>query len=164
MHPIGKLPVKLVLGDQETTEEFHIYAKVSATIISWKIAKYLRILLPHYPKPIPLDEASVVAHAKVTLSQSDTQADYPSVFDGVVKTMEGELFHIALTEDAKPFCVHTPHTIPYAFRDKLKAELQLLQDQNIIAPVTEITEWCAPIVVAPKKGTDRSGCVSTSLT
>ena len=66
MHPIGKLPVKLVLGDQEITEEFHIYAEVSATIISWKIAKYLRILPPHYPKHISLDEPSVVAHAKMT--------------------------------------------------------------------------------------------------
>lgn len=154
MHPIGKLPVKLVLGNRKITEEFHIYADVTATIVSWKIAKYLRILPPRYPQPIPPDEPSVVAHTKVT-PPSDPQADYPSVFDGVVKTMEGELFHIALTEDAKPFCVHTPRTIPYAFRDKLKAELQLLQEQNIIAPVTEPTEWCAPIVVTPKKGTDK---------
>ena len=153
MKPIGKLPVKLVLGSRQITEEFHIYAEVSATIISWKIAKYLRILPSHYPIPAPLDKPSV-AHTKVT-AQSDPQADYPSVFDGVVKTMDGELFHIALTEDAKPFCVHTPRTIPYAYRDKLEAELQLLQEQNIIAPVTEPTEWCAPIVVAPKKGTDK---------
>ena len=83
----------------------------------------------------------------------DPRAEYPSVFDGNVKTMERELFHIALTEDAKPFRVHTPRTIPYAFRDKLKAELEHLQQQNIIAPVTEPTEWCAPIVVAMKKGT-----------
>lgn len=80
MHPIGKLPVKLVL---KITEEFHTYAEVSATIISWKIARYLRIL----PHPISLDELSVVAHAKVT-PHSDPQADYPSVYDGVVKTME----------------------------------------------------------------------------
>ena len=51
-------------------------------------------------------------------------------------------------------CVHTPCTIPYAIRDKLKAELQLLRERNVIAPVPEPTEWCAPIVVAPKKGTD----------
>ena len=29
---------------------------------------------------------------------------------------------VTLTKDAKPFCVNTPHTIPYVFRDKLKAE------------------------------------------
>ena len=77
------------------------------------------------------------------------------VFDGNVKSMEGEHFHIAQKDDAKPFCVKTPRTIPIAFRDKLKAELDLLQQQKIITPVTEPTEWCAPIVVTPKKGTDK---------
>ena len=69
--------------------------------------------------------------------------------------MEGEKFHIYLTDDAKPFCVNTPRSIPYAYRDKLKAELDLLESQNIITPVTEATDWCAPIVVAPKKNSDR---------
>ncbi len=36
----------------------------------------------------------------------------------------------------------------------LKQEIDLLVSQEIIIPVTEPTEWCAPIVVAPKKGTD----------
>ena len=52
------------------------------------------------------------------------------VFDGNVKSVEDEHFHIALTDDAKPFCVKTPHTIPFAFRDKLKAEIDLLQQQR----------------------------------
>ena len=69
--------------------------------------------------------------------------------------MEGEEFHIYLTDDARPFCVNTPRSISYAYPDKLKAELDLLQSQNIIAPVIEATDWCAPIVVAPKKNTDR---------
>ena len=38
--------------------------------------------------------------------------------------------------------------------DKLAAELTLLQQQQIIAPVTEPTDWCAPIVVTPKKNSD----------
>ena len=69
--------------------------------------------------------------------------------------MDGETFHITLTEDAQPFCVNTPRAIPFAFRDKLKAELDLLQEQGIITPITEPTEWCARIVVTPKKGTDK---------
>ena len=51
--------------------------------------------------------------------------------------------------------VSTPRSIPSVYQDKLKAELDLLQDQGIIAPITQVTEWCAPIVVAPKKGTDK---------
>ena len=81
-------------------------------------------------------------------------AEFPSVFDGQVRMMPGEHFHISLTEDARPFCVTTPRSIPFAYREKLNQEIDLV-DQEIITPVTEPTDWCAAIVVAPKKGTDR---------
>ena len=76
------------------------------------------------------------------------------MFDGQVRTMEGEEFHISLTTDAKPFFINTPCSIPLAYRDKLKAELDLLLSQEVIAPVTEATVWYAPIIVTPKN-TDR---------
>ena len=38
--------------------------------------------------------------------------------------------------------------------EKLRQEIDSLLEQDIIAPVTEATEWCAPIVVTSKKGTD----------
>ena len=66
------------------------------------------------------------------------------MFDGQIKMMEGEVFHISLTDDAVPFCVNTPRSIPFAYRDKLKSELELLEQQGIIENVTEATEWCAP--------------------
>ena len=91
--------------------------------------------------------------APLTLQQA--KLAYPTVFDGLIKSMEGEQFHITLTEDVKPFCVNTPRSIPFAYRDKLKAKLELLELQHIIAPVTAATEWCTPIVVTPKKNTDR---------
>ncbi len=81
----------------------------------------------------------------------------------MVKSEQWREFHIALTKIAKPFCVTTPRTVPLAYRDKLKQEIDLLVRQEIIIPVTEPTEWCAPIVVAPKKGTDRIRmCVNLS--
>ena len=56
--------------------------------------------------------------------------------------MTGEECHISLTQDAKPFCVNTPRSIQLAYHDKLKAELELLQQQKIITPITEPTGWC----------------------
>jgi len=79
----------------------------------------------------------------------------PTVFDGNITMMDGEEFQISLTADAKPYCVNTPRSIPFAYQDKLKAELELLQTQHIIAPVTEATEWCAPIMVASKKDSEK---------
>ena len=69
--------------------------------------------------------------------------------------MQGEEYHISLAIHTKPFCVNTPRTIPFAYRDKLKAELDLLESQNVITPVTKATPWCAPIVVTPKKSSDK---------
>ena len=54
--------------------------------------------------------------------------------------MTGVEFNIHLTQDAKPFYVNTPRSIPFAYHDKLKTELELLQQQNIIAPITEAME------------------------
>ena len=67
--------------------------------------------------------------------------------------MEGEIFHIELTEEAKPFCVKTPRAIPNAYRERLKAEPETLQAQGVITPVTHPTEWYAPIIMTPKKKT-----------
>ena len=82
-------------------------------------------------------------------------AEFPSVFDGQVCMMPGDHFHISLTEDDRPFCVTTPCSIPFAYCEKLNQEIDLLADQGIITPVTEPTDWCAAIVIASKKGTDR---------
>ena len=71
--------------------------------------------------------------------------DFPSVFDRQIRTMTGEEFHILLTDNAKPFYVNTPRSIPFMYHNKLKSELELLQRQNIVTPITETTEWCAPI-------------------
>ena len=168
MHPLGKLPVKLQLGDKEYCDDFHIYPNIQGALISWKACKQLHILPECYPHPIThLDKLTITTTSpeltKVTktltkaplLSPEYAKDQCPTIFDGQIRSMEGEKFHISLTDDAKPFCVNTPRSIPFAYRDKLKAELDLLQSQHIIAPVVEVTEWCAPIVVTPKKNTDR---------
>ena len=159
MQPLGKLPVTLRLGDKQYQDDIHIYPGVSGALISWRASKGLGILPEHYPHPAPTVDISSCPTIKVTSTSQpspvvDFSKEFPTVFDGIIRNMDGEEFHISLTKNVKPFCVHTPRSIPFAFRDKLKAELDLLQEQNIIAPVTEVTEWCAPIVVTPKKNSE----------
>ena len=80
--------------------------------------------------------------------------EFPTAFDGKIRTMPGEQFHISLWDDIRPFCVTTPRTVSLANRDKLKEEIDLLVEQGIITPFTELTEWCSPSVVTPKKNSD----------
>ena len=165
MHPIGRLPVTFNLENRTYQTDLHIFTGINGIIMSWKACKALSILPPCYPQPPPQTQPDIKAlpscssttiqvDQRTPFTQEQMIQEFPKVFDGDIKTMEGEQFHIYLTDDAKPFRVSTPRTIPFAYREKLKAELELLQKQNIIAPVIEATEWCAPIVVTPKKNTD----------
>ena len=169
MRPMGRIPVTLQLKGISYEENLHIYPEVSGTILSWRAARGLNILPSSYPQPSPqvalisTDESGPKdigkpepTTASVTATNGSDprdviKADFPTVFNDNVTSMDGELFHIALSADAKPFCVNTPRAVPFAYREKLEKELKLLQSQGIIAPVTEPMEWCAPIVVTSKK-------------
>ena len=67
-----------------------------------------------------------------TSTSEDIMKEFPNVFDGQIKTMDGEEFHISLMDDAKPFCVNTPRSVPFAYHDKLRAELTILQTQALL--------------------------------
>ena len=154
--PVGKIPqVAFHIGDKTVYDDVHIYQSVTSALISWTTAKQLGILPASYPTPTNQVFMAAATPSDQCPSAEQLMAEFPTVFDGQIHTMPGESFHISLTEDARPFCVNTPRTIPLAYRDKLKQEIDLLVEQSVIAPVTEPTDWCAPIVVAPKKGTDR---------
>ena len=92
----------------------------------------------------------------------DITAEFPTVFDGRIRVMPGEYFKIHLKEDAVPFCATSPRRVALSLRQPLKEELLKLESEGIIVPVKEPTEWCAPIVVEPKKGGGIRLCVDLS--
>ena len=150
MKPLGCLRVTFSTPDRTTEEIVHIYPGIKGALISWKAAVRLGFLPECYPTPLTNQTlAKISATNKVT--REDLIAEFPKVFDGVIRTMPGEKFKIVLTDDAKPFCVNTPRTIPFPFREKLRELLDALLDAGIIASQTEPTDWCAPIVVVLKK-------------
>ena len=147
MTPIGKLPTTFVLQGRQHREDMHIFPEVKGVMISWKACKALGILPHCYPVPQPLPQVAVnppTPSAKVSVNATAAQpisvmdqlmTAFPMVFDGQIRVVQGEEFHIDISDTAKPFCVHTPRTIPFAYRDKLQAELNLLEAQSIITPV-----------------------------
>lgn len=168
LSPIGSLKAVVSVGNRSVEDHFHIYRSVSGALLSWKTARTLGILPPKYPEPLPeLPESSVISSIHSThrsrsqtpdhippASKEELVKEFPTVFDGHIRTMPGEIFKIVLTEDAKPFCISTPRTIPYAYLGPTKDELELLESQGIISKQTESTDWCAPIVVARKKNSE----------
>ena len=68
-------------------------------------------------------------------------------------------YHIVLKPEAKPFAISSPRRIALPLLPKVKEELDKLQDLGVIKPVTEPTDWCAPIVVVPKASGSVRICV-----
>ena len=160
MWSIGKIAVTFQFGKKTYTDDLHIYPKVTGVLQSWRAAKGLSILPECYTRPIgttlvskehppttrvnTLEASSLVSPMPTS---EDIMKEFPSVFDGQIKTMDGEEFHLSLTNDTKPFCISTPQSVPFAYCDKLRAELTVLQTQGIIEPVTSLS---------PQSGVHRS--------
>ena len=64
-----------------------------------------------------------------------------------MKRQKADIYYVAIRSVFPDLVTH---------RDKFKAEQELLQNQGMITPVIEVTEWCAPIVVNLKKGNRQS--------
>jgi len=82
---------------------------------------------------------------------------YPQLFTGLGSLKKP--YNIQLDSDARPFAVSAPRRVALPLMDKVKAELDRLQELNVIEPVTVPTEWCAPIVVVPKTNGNVRLCV-----
>ena len=79
----------------------------------------------------------------------DVKRQFPKVFSGLGTF--GEDYEIKLKEDASPFALHAPRSVPIALRAGVKEELNRMEKLGVVRKITEPTEWCAGMVVAPKK-------------
>ena len=80
---------------------------------------------------------------------TDIQHKYADVFQGLRK-LPGQ-YHIEIDRYVNPV-VHAPRRVPVALRDKLKHELREMVNDDIIAPVSEPTEWVSSLLLVSKPG------------
>lgn len=60
-------------------------------------------------------------------------------------------YAIRLKPEAQPFSLKTPRRIPLPLMDKVKQELSHMESLGVVSRIEEPTDWCAGIVVVPKK-------------
>ncbi|XP_026016758.1 uncharacterized protein K02A2.6-like [Astatotilapia calliptera] len=87
---------------------------------------------------------------RVNKISSDLKED---VF-GEIGLLNCEPVKIELTEDAVPYSVTTPRRVPFPLLPKVEKEIKRMLKLGIIEEVTEPTDWCAPMVPAPKRNKD----------
>ncbi|KAK7912494.1 hypothetical protein WMY93_012705 [Mugilogobius chulae] len=89
-----------------------------------------------------------------TLDSTETvKKEFPELFSGL-GTIKGE-YNIVLKPGAQPFSVSTPRRISLPLLPKVKEELSRMEQQGVISKGEQPTEWCAPMVVVPKRKRDR---------
>ena len=135
MFPLGYLPITFTVGGRQHTDIVHIHPKIPGTILSWKAAKALTILLEYYTQPILLFmtpkhppklniQSCYIPHLYHTPIQHIYWQRSFQQYDEHIRTTEGAKFtYITLMVDIPPFCFKTPRSIPFAYHDKLKTEL-----------------------------------------
>jgi len=115
--PLGCIPVTFCLQQQLYQDNLHFLPGVTGAIISWKAAKGLGILPYHYPSPAPTTSPAV--QATITWSDGAKNAvaeeimkEYPTVFDGQVRVMEGEVISYQASRECNPIlCENMCHTL-----------------------------------------------------
>ena len=101
----------------------------------------------------------------VTAAKSDTLEGLTEkqIFDQYADCFTGigciaEPYHIKIDPEAVPV-VHPPKKIPVTLRDRVKEELENIEQQSIIKKVTEPTSWVNSMVVNEKKSGKLRICV-----
>ena len=92
-----------------------------------------------------------------TDKDEDVRKQFPKVFKGLGNL--GEEYSIRLKEDATPYSLFTPRHVPLPRRAQVQEELKRMEAMGVISKVDEPTQWCAGMVVVPKKESKVCICV-----
>ena len=92
-----------------------------------------------------------------TTAEEEIFERFPNVFNGLGTI--GEEYEIKLKENATPYALQVPRNVPIPLRPKVKQELERMEQMRVISKVTGPSEWCAGMVVVPKRSGDVRICV-----
>ena len=96
---------------------------------------------------------TVTQDSQYTRSTSKTVIDdnilteYADVFEGL--GCLADPYHIEIEPTAQPV-VHPPRKVPVTLREPLRLELKRMVEENILAPVSEATDWVSSMVTVVK--------------
>jgi len=87
---------------------------------------------------------------------------FPRLFDGL-DTMPG-VFRINLRENATPYCLFVPRTIPAGLKEPAKVAIMKMFEEDIVEVVKGPSDWCAALTIVPKlNGKDVRPCVDLTM-
>jgi len=76
------------------------------------------------------------------------KSDHPKLFDGFGKIPVRH--EIKLRGDYQPFAITTPWCVSIPLLERVRNDLQKMEDIGVIRNVEHPTDWCAGMVVWPR--------------
>ena len=155
----GKCVLKCKHKNRDFNVEFMVANVKSEPILGSKASIQLGLIkriysVNHGEKPTARVNSNNGAKPTVNpTAQSDKDSlailnEFDDLFHGI-GCLNVPDHHISLKNDAQPI-IYPPRKVPEALKPRLKAELQRLQENDIIASVDEPTDWVNPIVCVEK--------------
>jgi hypothetical protein len=135
---------KLHINGREITETVYVMKGQPKNLLSKAAIQRLQLL-----KPDP-----VVYNVE---SEANFRMEYPELFTGLGLTKEA--YTIPLKQDAVPVCIYTARRVPHPLLPQVEKQLDKMKKQGVISAVTEPTEWCSGMVIAPKPNGQIRLCV-----
>ena len=142
---IGVTDLKVTFRIKSTNTKFNVvYAPGKPSVIGCTQAQELGIITMNIHEIESNDNPAKQAVAQGKLTEELILREYKDCFDKVGGFL-GEKYHIQLIDNPVPV-IYAPRTVPVHILPLYKAELEKMQAEEIIVPVTEPTEWVNSIV------------------
>ena len=152
-----KKPSEVLYGP--TGQALNVIGQFTARIVvGSKMSKQIVFVVPGLRRNLMGLPAITSLHLACLLGEATTGADikqqFPKVFTGL-----GNLGEDYCIKDAVPYSLYTPRNVAIPLREKVRKELERMEEAGVISKVTQPTQWCAGMVVVPKRSGDVRICV-----
>ena len=154
----GSIVTKQSANGRTHNTAIHIYDGLHDALLSRQFLQTLGFLPDNWPHRLQVARIDLPERdptpAEINKIRADLVSELADVFSESIdklKPMVGPDMDISLEPDAKTHRVYIARPIPHAYCEEIKQQIGDMGAEGIIEPVTELTDWCHPIVVVDKK-------------
>ena len=139
--------------DKRCDAEFYVSSSTGPVILGLPSCRELRLVEMNCEVKETLNRTN--SEARIA-SKSDLIDAYPDRFEGI-GSFRSE-FHITIDKSVPPV-VHSPRRCPIHLKDKVKTELEKMEELGVITKVSAPTDWVSSIVYSRKSNNKLRICL-----
>ena len=136
---VGELSATLIYKERSCTHPVYVVRNLKQNLLGLPAIRSLNLL------------------AEVDTIKTEIPDQYPALFTGLGTFPQS--YEIKLKPDAQPLALFTPRNVPIPLRKQVQEELTRMESLGVTSRVNQPTQWCAGMVVVPKKSGSVRICV-----